>query len=260
MTILNEPFLLEPEGATAACLLLHGLGGGAYELRPLGEAITNQGLATQGILYPGHDQRAYWMPASTWPEWYAHAEAALQALKRRYTTVHLLGFSTGCPLAIRLALNYSLGALVLLAPFVSIRTPEFSPLPIDWLARTLGQVVPNVPRLALAIRDREQLALAEAQSFFRSFNMVAVRSALDLIKTNQPHLGEIHNPTLLIQSSADTVVAPGGAQYLYDHLGSSEKHLVWLKESDHIITLDSERHSVEAEVLAFLAHHTAAPQ
>ncbi len=256
MTILNEPFLLEPEGATTACLLLHGLGGGAYELRPLGEALAKQGLAAQGILYPGHDQRRYWMPASTWLEWYAHAEVTLQGLMHRYKTIHLVGFSTGCPLALRLALHYSLGALVLLAPFVSIRRPRFAPVSIDWLAQSLGRVIPNMPRLALAIRDREQLALAEAQSFFQSFNMVAVRSALDLIQSNQPHLGGIHNPTLLIQSPADTVVAPWGAQYLYDHLGSTEKRLVWLQKSDHIITLDTERQTVETEVLAFLTAHS----
>jgi carboxylesterase len=61
----NEPFLLEADDEQV-CLLLHGLGGGAYEMQLLDEYLHRKGLSVQTINYPGHDHPAPRMPASTW--------------------------------------------------------------------------------------------------------------------------------------------------------------------------------------------------
>ncbi len=249
----NEPFFWEVEGATdRACLMLHGLGGGVYEMQLLGDYLYQRGLTVQGINYPGHDRPAPKMPASTWQQWYGHALETYQTLAERYHSVSLIGFSTGCPLALHLAANHPVDRLVLLSPYFTIRRYWFLLFtPEDYLNSIVGKLIEDVPRLKLPIGDRAMRTLAEAIAFFQSFNLSAVRSAGELIELVKPELPQIQVPTLILQSPKDTVVEPSGAEFVYKTLGSTDKRLHWLKQSDHIIPLDVEREEVFREVGSF---------
>jgi carboxylesterase len=66
-------------------------------------------------------------------------------------------------------------------------------------------------------------------------------------------LPSITVPTLVMQSIREHTVEPESAQFIYNNLGSSDKKLVWLKKSGHIITLDAERELVFEEIGRFLA-------
>ncbi|BCX12811.1 MAG: carboxylesterase [Thermosynechococcus sp.] len=252
VSLVNLPFFYGHGAGDRACLLLHGLGGGAYELQLLGEVLYETGWTVQGILYPGHDRPRAQMPPSTWPQWYEAAVSAFEALRESYSTVAVVGFSTGGTLALHLARHYSIDALVLLAPFLRIYRPWFLPITPERLVQSLGQWIPWVPRRSLPLRDRTVRQAAEAACFFKSFNLQAVRSALDLIAQVEQELPMITTPTLILQSRADTIVAPQGAQRIYEDLGSPDKELHWLKDSDHLLPLDVEREQVFAKVVAFL--------
>jgi esterase/lipase len=78
----NNPFLLE-NSQDHACLLLHGLGGGVYELELLGQYLYQQGLTVQTINYPGHDHPALEMPTSRWEEWYVERQLTCPAHEMR---------------------------------------------------------------------------------------------------------------------------------------------------------------------------------
>jgi carboxylesterase len=172
----NEPFLWRGAGEHA-CLLLHGLGGGVYELQWLAERLLAAGLTVQGFNYPGHDsaphrlhdRRSAHMPPSRWTEWYGRALEHYLALRQEYPCLSLVGFSTGCLLALHLAFAHPIHKLVLLAPS-------------EQYLNSLGWLLKEVPRLSLPIRDGDVRALAEKVAYFRSFNLSAVRSALELIK------------------------------------------------------------------------------
>jgi carboxylesterase len=49
---------------TQSCLVLHGLGGGPYELNPLIEALEADGLRVSAPVMPGHEGPGPVMPAS----------------------------------------------------------------------------------------------------------------------------------------------------------------------------------------------------
>lgn len=252
VSLVNLPFFYGHGAGDRACLLLHGLGGGAYELQLLGEVLYETGWTVQGILYPGHDRPSAQMPASTWPQWYEAVVTAFQALQESYSTVAVVGFSTGGTLALHLAYHYSVDALVLLAPFLRIYRPWFFPVRPETLVQSLGRWIPWVPRRSLPIRDRPLRQAAEEACFFKSFNLQAVGSALDLIAQVEQELPMITTPTLILQSRADTIVDPQGAQRIYENLGSPDKELHWLKDSDHLLPLDVERGQVFTKVVAFL--------
>ncbi len=247
----NKPLLLTGD-LTHACLLLHGLGGGAYEMQELGESLHRAGLTVQSILYPGHDQPAKKMPRSQWQDWYAHILATYQTLAQTYERISLVGFSTGCPLGLYLAAQHPVFKLVMMAPYFRMRYEWYFGLPLEAYVWSLGFAITDVPRLRLPIFDPEMQKVARAAAFYRTFNIASVRSAMELIDQVKHQLPQIQNPTLIIQSPKDTVVDPAGATFLYEQLGSQDKNLHWLKTSDHIVTLDYEREEVFQLVTAFL--------
>jgi carboxylesterase len=164
----------------------------------------------------------------------------------------VVGFSTGCQLALLLASEQPVERLVLLSPYVRIRHRWFYGARPEAYLRSLGRFVRDVPRRPLSINDARMRAEAEKVVFFRTFSVAAVESAMELIERVRPRLAAIETPALLMQSMEDSVVDPDGAEYLHQHLGSRERELCWLRRSDHAIALDVERETVFQRTLAFL--------
>jgi carboxylesterase len=192
------------------------------------------------------------MPASTWPQWYSCVLDTYKALARTHTAISVVGFSTGCQLALHLATQYPVRRLALLSPYVRLRYRWYYGLPPESYILSLGRWIDDVPRLWLPIRDRQMEAAARQVVFFNTFNLAAVRSAMELIESVKPTLSKIATPTSILQADNDSVVDPSGAAELYQCLGSPIKELHWLPQSDHIIPLDLERETVFARVGAFL--------
>ncbi len=253
----NEPFCWQgacPDN-DEAFLMLHGLGGGVYEMRMLAERLHEQGFTVAAINYPGHDQKASRMPVSNWRAWYQHAEEAYLALDKTHEKVNLVGFSTGCPLALHLANHYAVNVpvhkLVMLSPFFKIRRHWYTPFEPEKAVNLVGRLIPDIPRLTLPIRDRQMRKIAQQAAYFQTFNTACVASALELIQQVRPNLHRVQAPTLIIQSRQDQVVCPSGAELLMNEIASTDKRLIWLEDSDHIIVLDRERALVMDSVLQF---------
>jgi len=250
MRLTNEPFYRVGNGA-GACLLIHGLGGGVYELQPLARVLHHQGWTVRGMNLPGHDQPAPRMPASTWPQWVDCVHTEYQRLRQDHEQVAVVGLSNGGLLALHLAAQVRVSRLVLLAPFLGMSWWLYP------LLYSVGYALPSLPRVHLPIADPEMEAQARQVCFFRDFNLQAVRSALELQKMVKQSLPQITVPTLMIQSRQDQVVDPQASWTGFQELGSPEKHFHWLTDCNHIITLDRQRARVEQLVGDFLRLPTA---
>jgi carboxylesterase len=235
-----------------SCLALHGLGGGPYELEPLIAALEAQGVRVVAPVLPGHEGPGPLMPASVWRDWANLAESAFDELASSGIEVAVIGFSTGATLALHLASRRPVAREVLLAPFLAIRHSGLIPARPEKYLGALARVIPNLPRRAPAVRDPEMRRWAAGTDRFRTFNVRAAISALELIDTVKPLVPAITIPTLIIQGRLDSVVEPGGALWLHEHLGASEKSLVMLPRSEHLVALDSERDQVIALARDFL--------
>jgi carboxylesterase len=236
------------------CLLLHGLGGGPYELGRLPEALREAGFLVNAPTLPGHEGPGPRMPDSRWEDW---LETAHRAYEELVTSVGrpavVLGFSTGGTLGLRLALEARLAGLVLLAPFMAIRYSGLVPLrPVSYVRR-LARLVPQLPRRPPAVRDAKMRLWAARQDRFKTFSLGATVSALELIESVTPRVKEIAVPCLIQQGKLDTVVEPANAAWLLKHLGSERKRLAWYARSDHLLALDRQRSVVESDVLEFLS-------
>jgi len=99
-----------------AFLLLHGFGGGPWEVEPLAEALrakgclaavpTLRGLSGSSRREMGHHSHEDWIHA---------AEQAYKALRRQTDNIVLAGFSTGGLIAVHLALKYQPAALIFMS-------------------------------------------------------------------------------------------------------------------------------------------------
>jgi carboxylesterase len=253
--MMSEKSPAEPPALTRehpACLVLHGLGGGPYELKPLLDALEATGLNIACPILPGHAGPGPVMPASRWDEWTTTAEREFDRLALSGQQVAVVGFSTGATVALHLARRRQVVSQVLLAPFLAIRYAGLIPLRPTAYLRLLARVIPNLPRRAPAVRDREMREWARQSSVYRTFNVAAAVSALELIESLAPEISRIETPTLIIQGERDTVVEPARTRWLHDNLGSSAKRLVSLDSSEHLLALDCQRDRVISETLAFL--------
>lgn len=235
-----------------SCLVLHGLGGGPYEVAPLIEALKANGVKVAAPILPGHEGPGPVMPSSSWRDWIAAAIRAFDELAAEGAPVAVVGFSTGGTLALELSTLRPVTRQVLLAPFLAIRFSRMIPIAPALYLRPIARVMPNLWRRPPAVQDRLVRRQVAASSGFRTFSLGATLSALELIERVKPMVPTIATPTLILQGRRDTVVEPRDARWLLDHLGSSEKELVILPRSDHLLAYDRDRDEVIGRTLAFL--------
>src|SRR5271157_2504787 len=124
----DAPVVITRAERPISCLILHGLGGGPYELGPLIAALERARLVVAAPVLPGHEGPGPTMPSSKWSDWAATAEAAFDELAAAGGLVAVIGFSTGATLALYLASRRAVARQVLMAPFLAIRYTGLIPL------------------------------------------------------------------------------------------------------------------------------------
>ncbi len=210
------------------------------------------GIDPRVLTLPGHDDPGPVMPASRWQDWYQAVEAAYLDLRALHSRVSVVGFSTGGTLALRLASQHRVANLALLAPFIAIRHTWHLPIRARACVGLFARFVPDLPRRNPPVRDPAMRAWAKTTERYRTFNMHATRSALELIELVRPVVPSIDAATLILQGRRDSVVEPLGARWLNQRLGGESKRLVMLNHSDHLVALDLDREQVAREVVGFL--------
>ncbi len=81
---------------------------------------------------------------------------------------------------------------------------------------------------------------------------------IELSATVRPRVSRLSQPTLVVHSHQDHVCPyDRNVEFLMARLGSAHKRLVELQESFHVITVDTEKDRVAAEVIAFVQQFRA---
>jgi len=243
-----EPFF--HKGGPDACLLIHGFTSSLTEVRDLGERLAREGLTVSGPLLPGHGTRPQDLEAVTWQDWYGAVEKEFLKLKDTHRTVSVVGISMGAALALRLAERHDPARIVLLAPYYRVTYKWYYLLPpeayVDAGARLL-RYVKKPGRLMLNDRSAWSRHIA-----YWHVPTKAIRNLTALGRAVADAPPRITCPALIVHSRHDEAASPAGAQDILDRLGSTDKRLVWLDRSNHIITLDYDREIVNESVAAFL--------
>ena len=248
-----EGFVLDRPGAPAA-LLLHGAGDTPQTLRELGGYLHARGFAVMAPVLPGHGRSVRDFRRVTAAAWRGAVLAAYDELGAGRPWIGIVGLSMGGALAAITALERpETGALVLLAPYLGVPSGLRLAAALSRVANLFSPYFSSEDRRS--IRNPEAAARGLAYGVFTPAAMRALRKTADAGAAALPY---IRSPTLIVQSRQDNRVAAVVAERAYAHLGATDRHLEWVSDGGHVITVDYGKERVFALTADWLAAHGAA--
>ncbi len=236
-----EPFLLV--AGDQGCLLIHGISGSPQVFRETGEHLYRAGITAHGILLAGHGTRVNDLHGCTYNDWLHSAERGMGRLKQQCRTITCVGLSMGGVIALRLAQLYPDqvdGVVTVCSPYKLARL-KFKLVPF---AKYLIKSVAGGPP---SINDP-----AAREIHYAHHSLPAVHQLIMLTKLVQEDLPKIRQPALIVGAEQDKVVDPGDAAIIYEAIGSQDKELLMLKNSQHVAPLDFDRPILNDKILAFI--------
>lgn len=245
-----EPFFF-PGGRTA-CLLIHGFTGTPKEMRYLGEYLAGQGYTVLGIRLAGHATNPADIVRMRWHDWVANVEDGLHLLKGCTDHVFVMGLSMGGALALLSAARYPVEGIV------AMSTPYS--LPTDWripYLRLISRFLPDVPK---GPPDWLNPEVARDHVSYPTYPTRAIAELVDLLAEMRASLPSIQAPVLLMQSKTDWTIPAGSMPSIYARLGTSDKKMLWIENSGHVITREPAKEFVFRAAADFAARLSAGSQ
>ncbi|MFC7063675.1 alpha/beta hydrolase [Halobacillus seohaensis] len=226
---------------STACLCIHGYTGSPKELEPLVEILkerTSWEISTPTL--PGHgetlDLRGHY-----YQEWIAAVELALLDLQKRHETVLIIGFSMGGMIASYLAAKHQVSRLVLLS--AALKYISFSQIVKDTLGMATDAYKGTLASNAIFSRYQKKI---KHTYFFSNIEF------MKCIEFTKPYLMKVSCPTLIIQGELDGIVPSKAANFLEKEISSSDKEVVFLPQSKHLVCHDEDQDIVFDKVLQFV--------
>jgi carboxylesterase len=245
-------------GDDRGALCLHGFTGTPFEVRSLAEAFGREGFSVEAPTLAGHGDSLAALTPSTWRDWLASAETALDALSARVGggPVALVGFSMGALLSLRLARMYpervaavvAMGTPLRLHRWKSavIRAVTALPLP---LARMPGVRVPKTNGSDISIPE-----MRYGNPGLPALPVAALGQLIRLMDTvREEDLAAVRAPALLVHGRHDHVVPAADAEELAVRLGSPVIERLWLERSFHIVGLDVDAAQLTRAATSFVS-------
>lgn len=125
----NRSFELPAATPAGGILLLHGMSDSPYSLRALGEALNGHGYHVVGLRLPGHGTAPSGLLDVRWQDMAGAVRLAIAHLVKKVGPgpIHIVGYSTGAPLALDFTLDAIEGrtspipaSLVFISPAIGI--------------------------------------------------------------------------------------------------------------------------------------------
>jgi len=232
-----------PAGGPHGALVLHGFTGSPVSMRPLAEALADAGLAVEMPRLPGHGTAVEDLAETGWDDWLTEAERALGALQARTPSggVIVAGLSMGGALTLALAQGHPE-----LAGIVLINAPVAAPP--ELAAGIEGMLAGGVEVIDSIGGD-----IADPDADEASYDATPLRPLLTMLmagETVRERLPEVTQPTLIITSRQDHVVAPTDSDVLAEQITGPVERL-WLEKSFHVATLDYDKAELEQRAVDF---------
>ena len=238
-----EPFLLM--GGTHGVLLIHGFTGLPAELLLMGQFLQNRGFTVLGVRLAGHGTSAEDLSHMTKEDWMDSVRDGYALLSACTERISVAGHSMGGLLALLLAAEKPVERVATLAaPMFICEERGIQYLPPREASR--GKYVPKA-------RRKLKNVPAAVNRTYRKMSLNSVHELVDTMEWTKARLSEVKVPLLIIHSHEDHTAAPKSADYLYEHVASTEKEILWLKDSGHLLPLDVDRETVFARVADFFA-------
>ncbi len=247
-----EPFFFS--GNHIGCLLIHGFTGTPYEMRELGTRLAAQGYTVHGPALAGHATSVTDMACTGWKDWYGTVTTAYDQLRAQCDTVVPIGLSLGGMLSLHLAAHRPVNAVIAVSPPFGIhdsRIPLFRTFPflfnlIRFVKKNPNESDTQDPRIASQHPEYDAIPTACASSLI-----------FDFFPHLEGDLRDIRAPALLIQSRNDRTIPPDSISQYHARIGATEKEMVWVEKSGHLVLEDYDKEKAFACILEFVRAHVA---
>lgn len=210
----NRSFELPAAQPVGGVLLLHGMSDSPYSLRALGQELNERGYWVIGLRLPGHGTAPSGLLDVRWQDMAGAARLAVARLEQKTGKgpIHIVGYSTGAPLALDFTLDAIEGrvtpvpaSLVLISPAIGIHAAAAA---AQWKRRLAS--VPGLGGLAWLNVEPEfdpykynSFATNAGEQVHRLTRSVAQRIA-SLARSNR---AAALPPILVFKSNADSTVS-----------------------------------------------------
>ena len=230
----NRSFELRVDKARGGVLLIHGMSDSPYSLRTLGKALNKRGFWVIGMRMPGHGTAPSGLRHISRHDMAAAVRIGMAHLDNKVNgkPVHMVGYSTGAPLALEFALDAMEGksapvpaSLILISPAIGIHPAAGLASFKDWLS--------NIPGL-------DDMAYTQIQPEFDpyKYNSFATNAAdvvhgltrsvanrVEQRAATRPDV--VLPPVLVLKSTVDaTVTTDAVVDNLLEHLNPGRHELV----------------------------------
>jgi carboxylesterase len=231
-------------------LLVHGFNGSTNDFAELTAILHKQGFVTRNMLLPGHGNvPIHEMYTLGWHDWSDAVTKELLLLQEQCERVFLIGHSMGGALSLHVAAHHQVAGMVIMCAPIHLNSWLYLPA-----VRIAKRFAPSVPSLPGDIRDRNSRQRYD-QGVRRPTAFAPVESMLMNLPTLRAELPHVTAPILLMNAAHDRVVPPRDTITIYHLLGSSDKHLVTMRHSSHVIMHDRERAEVFDRTITFIQTH-----
>lgn len=269
----NQRYSFFFKGASKAVLLIHGITGTPSEMRYLGRALNRAGFTVFCNTLPRHCSTLNELKKVTWQEIVDACLEDFRRLKKDYSQVFIAGLSMGALMGIHLAYKFpdDVNGIIALAPTVfydgwALHKGKFL-MKFLWHIPFLRNRIDIREGWPYGLKDKELRQSierfyknAKAGEFTNKvllfgspfFPLGCLYQHSKFSKVVKREMPLVKTPILILHSREDDMTSLKNAQYVFDHIGSSDKSLVILEDSYHMLTIDKEKDKVARESVKFL--------
>lgn len=219
-------------GDNIGVLLLHAYTSTPFVLRDLGQMLSHHRYTVSAPLLAGHGTTPEELADTTWEEWYRSAKSAYDELRQKCDMVFVIGTSLGGNVGCILAARHKVDGLILLSTprWINLHYLVGFLIPI---CRTFGMYAYRKP---FSKKTSENGLLGGPTLSYPIIPLKSAGEAWRFISRITPSaLRHITCPTLIIQSNSDGLVKPASGKFIFSHIRSKYKQLVWISEPHHAV-------------------------
>jgi carboxylesterase len=232
-----------------AVLFIHGWTSSPRDLKFLAEKM-KYSFHCKGILLEGHGLKPEKLEGTSWMGHLQQVLNTFTELAMHFEKVSIVGISYGALLALHAAARRKVSNLVLLSPFLISTQRVINLIPESTLVQHIPSFITNIDKKGPGpINKKKECA---AHIAYHTMPVKPLKSVMECAQQIIPLLNSITCPALLMHSIEDSTADFKSSVQILKELGSEDKSLITLSRSNHIITLDFERDTVENQVLQWM--------
>lgn len=232
------------KGGKQALTFMHGFTSTPLSVMPVAKELAQVGYTLSLPLLPGFGTTPEDMHTHSAQDWMQAALAAWDDLAREYPRPAVGGISMGGALALYVAAQRPVSAVVALSPALYLA---------DWRAPFV-RWVRHLPLWRKSIGNDIKNKQFKELTYSR-FSLKSVYDLQLVMRAAREALPKITAPLLTMQSEEDHTIAHKCLDVCFDRAGSQIKEKHRLTDSYHVITMDNDFPFVAETMQAFLGQH-----